>query len=111
MSTTTPTPATTDAYVWPADVLEFAEKHNVKHGLEPLRQATLRLFPTGRLTVTFEPDPELSDLDAIVFEVTVKVADVPEPREAYQVWFEESRKIYRPPYTNKEPILALRRGR
>jgi hypothetical protein len=109
MSPRTQTPPANEAFVYPADVLEYAEKHNVAHGLEPLREATMRLFPTGTLKVTFEPDPETSDLDAIVFEMRVKAEDVPNYMEARNRWFDEFVTIYRPPYTLKEPLCSLRR--
>lgn len=111
MSAQTQVPATTDAFVYPADVLEFAAKQGILDRLEPLRLATLRLFPTGALTVKFVPDAEMKELDAILFEVTVKVADVPDLREAERVWFAESRALMPRPSKIIEPILSLRRVR
>jgi hypothetical protein len=99
---------TTDHYVYPTEVLEFAAKHNVLRGLEPLRQATMRLFPTGTLRVTFEPDPEDAELDSIVFELRVGVADEPDYLDARRRWEDEFFRCYPRPYTNKEPTLSLR---
>jgi hypothetical protein len=106
------TQATTpEPYVYPADVLEFAAKQGIADRLEPLRLATLRAFPTGRLKITFEPDAERKELDAIVYEVTVKVDDEPDQSEAYRRWFRAVDGLMPKPSTIIEPILALRRVR
>jgi hypothetical protein len=103
------TQATTpELYVYPTEVLEFAAKQGIADRLEPLRLATQRAFPTGTLKITFEPDAEREELDAIVYEVTVKVADEPDQREAYRRWFAAVKGIMPKPSTIIEPILALR---
>ncbi|MFO0841777.1 MAG: hypothetical protein U0797_05160 [Gemmataceae bacterium] len=105
------TQAANEPFVYPADVLEFAAKQGIVNRLEPLRQATVRAFPKGTLRITFEPDAEREELDAIVYEVTVKLADEPDQREAYRRWFDAVEGIMPKPSTIIEPILALRRVR
>jgi hypothetical protein len=109
MSAQTQATTTIEPYVYPADVLEFAAKQGIADRLEPLRQATFRLFPTGRLKIMFKPDPECKELDAIVYTVTVNLAEVPDRREADRLWSEELRALMPRPSTIIEPILDLRR--
>jgi hypothetical protein len=90
MSTLTPTPA--DTFVWPADVLDFA----VRHGLEPLRQAGLRLFPTGRLKVWLDTDHEVPDWQTIFFEMFVPLADATDWKGLHEAWLAELRRLYLP---------------
>src|SRR5437016_2736191 len=77
---------TPTTWQWPSDVLAFAEQQGVAGVLEPLRQATLRLFPTGNLKVTLELDPEIRDEWYLVFEVRVPEADVPDFVQAVYAW-------------------------
>src|SRR5438445_12911637 len=71
-------PATVTAWQWPADILDFAARSQVEAYLNPLLDATRRLFPTARdLRVMLEADPEIRDDWHIVFDVRVPRADVP----------------------------------
>ena len=110
MSALLPTPAPTQSWTWPADVLEFAAKKNVIHLLEPLRQAGLRLFPTGRLEVSLYQDHDIEDLVTICFDMAVSTETVPEWQTAEAAWLEELWRLYTPP--RLVPIsLRVRKGR
>ena len=78
---------TTTAWQWPADVLDFAAKHDVAAYLDPLLQATQRLFPTARrLKVSVEADPEIRDDWHIVFDIEVPHQDVPDYVDTQHKW-------------------------
>ncbi len=95
MSTLTSTPA--DTFVWPADVLEFAARHGLTHGLESLRQAGMRLFPTGRLKVWLDTDHEVPDWQTIFFEMFVPLADATDWKGLHEAWLAELWRLYPPP--------------
>ena len=78
MSATVPTPPATAPWAYPAEVLEYAKQQGVDAYLEPLREATQRLFPTGQLRVVLHRDPELRDVTFIVYEMHVRIADAPD---------------------------------
>lgn len=83
---------------WPADVLDFAVKHHVDGYLNPLLEATRRVYPTVRdIRVLLELDPELRDDWHIVFEVSVPWGDVPNYVEAQNRWNREAFSICPPP--------------
>jgi hypothetical protein len=87
-----PSPAAT-AWQWPADVLAFAAKENVQQYLEPLLEATQRVFPTARrLEVSLEADPEIHDDWHIDFDVQVPAQDVSDYVAAQRQWI---RELYR----------------
>jgi hypothetical protein len=72
---------------WSPEVLAFAREKGVADYLEPLREATQRLFPTAlRLDVSVEADAENPEIRHIVFECWVKVADVPDYLAARRRW-------------------------
>jgi hypothetical protein len=78
---------TTTEWQWPADVLDFASKHNVAAYLDPLLLSTRRIFPTARQTkVSLEADPEIRDDWHIVFDVAVPREDVPNYVDAQDRW-------------------------
>jgi hypothetical protein len=81
------------SYPWPADVLAFAAKHQVGQYLEPLLEATRRLFPTGQVKIFFERDAEFPDEQYIVFEVSAPSTDVPEYPAACRKWGAETFRI------------------
>ena len=75
---------------WPPEVVTYAMKFNVADYLEPLRQATLRLFPTAQsLRIYLQDDPEIRDLTFLIFELRVPEADIPNWLEAYSRWEDE----------------------
>src|SRR5271166_1982314 len=77
----------TTAWQWPADLLAFAARHQVQACLDPLLQATRRLFPTASsLEVFLEADPEIRDQSYIVFEIRVPEADIPDYKAAQHSW-------------------------
>jgi hypothetical protein len=89
---TIPPPAT--ARQWPADVLEFAARSGVADYLDPLLEATRRLFPTARsLKVFLEGDPEIRDDWHIVFEVEVPRANIPSYVHAQHFWIDELYRV------------------
>src|SRR2546430_369421 len=86
--------ATATAWQWPADVLDFAARSQVGAYLDPLLDATRRLFPTARgLRVFLEGDPEIRDDWHIVFDVRVPRADVPHFVSAQHFWIDELYRI------------------
>ncbi len=79
---------------WSADVLTYAAEHGVAEYLEPLLEATRRLFPTAvGLRVFLEKDPELRDVTFLIFEARVPRADIPDYLEARHRWGAELRRI------------------
>lgn len=83
---------------WSPEVLAYAAKFNVADYLEPLRQATLRLFPTAAsLRVFLEDDPEIRDLTFLIFEVQVPECDLPDSRGAKRRWNDEFFRIHTRP--------------
>jgi hypothetical protein len=85
---------TTTAWQWPAEVLAFAAQQQVQAYLEPLREATGRVFPTlDTLKITLEGDPEIRDDWHIVFWVRVPQPDIPHFVEAQHRWIDELYRI------------------
>lgn len=79
---------------WPADVLDFAVKHHVDVYLDPLLEATRRVYPTVRhIRVLLEQDPELRDDWHIALEVSVPQEDVPNYVEAVDRWIREAYQV------------------
>jgi hypothetical protein len=82
---------TVAASQWPADVLEFATKEKVQDYLDPLLEATRRVFPTARaIKVSLECDPEIANDWHIVFDFEVPSRDVPHFVEALHRWNREA---------------------
>ena len=89
--------ATTEQF--PADVLALAARYDNAAYLQPLLEATRRLFPTARsLRVFTEKDPELRDVEFLVFEVEVPSADLPDYRAADKRWDAEYCRIVPRPH-------------
>ena len=83
--------------VWPADVLAFAAEHQAEHCLQPLLEATHRIFPTARfINVYVEDDPELRDNRQIVFDVQVAGLSPEAARAGDRQWTEELFRICPP---------------
>lgn len=83
--------------VFPSDVVAFAAAHQAEDCLQPLLEATHRLFPTAQsITVSIEDDPELRDNAQIVFRVQVDGLTLDESRAARENWIREMLSIYRP---------------
>jgi hypothetical protein len=81
---------TATAWQWPADVLTFATEQQVDIYLDPLLEATHRLFLTALgLKVFVAVDPEIRDFRQIVFHVKVPQRDVPNFVEAVHRWTDE----------------------
>lgn len=79
---------------WPADVREFAVKHEIHAYLAPLLNALYQVFPTATsISVTLEEDPEIRDDWHIIFYVKVPIEDVPNYVEARHRWNDESFRI------------------
>jgi len=86
--------SSTPTWTWPADVLAFAAEQRVDSYLEPLREATVRLFPMAKkIAVSLELDPEIRDLRWIVFEVGARDADIPDYVAAMRAWHDELFRI------------------
>src|SRR5262245_48103377 len=84
-------PVTASAgWLWPADVLEFADQQNVRQYLGPLLEATRRVFPTARrIQVVLKDDPEIRDDRHIVFDVQVPGLSVSQGLAAQKEWTNE----------------------
>ncbi len=83
--------------VFSPDVIAFAREHQGEHCLQPLLEATHRIFPTARsIKVSVENDPELRDNTQIVFDVQVVGLPTEEVRTAEKQWLQESRRLYPP---------------
>src|SRR5438552_2290547 len=80
----------TTTWQWSPDVLAYAAEHGVEQYLDPLREATFRVFPTATsLRVFREDDMELRDVRWIVFEVDVPQADLVDFVERMHRWSAE----------------------
>jgi len=78
----------------PADVLDFAARHQVDTYLDPLVVATRQVYPTAHsLRVFLEDDPEIRDDWHIVIEVEVPQADIPHYVQAQHRWTDELYRI------------------
>ena len=83
--------------VFPAEVLAFAAEHQAEGCLQPLWEATQRIFPTARFVkVSVEEDPELRDNTQIVFHVQVAGLTLSESKAARRQWHEASLNVYQP---------------
>ncbi len=98
---TVPASATaTTTWQWPADVLEFARKSQLEAYLDPLLEATRRVYPTAlSIRVTLDLDPEIRDLWSITFTVEVPQRDIPNFVDAVHAWTDELDRICPGPRT------------
>jgi hypothetical protein len=83
--------------VFSPDVIAFARAHKGEHCLQPLWEATHRIFPTARsVKVSVEEDPELSYNTQIVFDVQVVGLPPEQARIASNQWDQEMVRLYPP---------------
>ena len=83
--------------VFSPDVVAFAREHQAEHCLQPLLEATHRIFPTARFVkVSVEEDPELRNNTQIVFDVQVTGLSLDEVQAARKQWIEAMLSLYRP---------------
>lgn len=83
--------------VWPADVVAFAAANGSKHCLQPMLEATQRIFPTANFVkVSVEEDPELRDNTQIVFDVQVSGFSYEQWKAASEEWGREHFRICPP---------------
>lgn len=79
------------------DVVAFAREHQGEHCLQPLLEATHRIFPTARFVkVSVVNDPELHDNTQIVFHVQVVGLPPDQARAASDQWTQEKIRLYPP---------------
>jgi hypothetical protein len=71
----------------------FAAEYQVADYLDPLLKATWGVFPTARVRVFLEDDPEIRDERHILFEVRVPSRDVPHSLKAQHFWIDELYRI------------------
>ncbi len=91
---------------FPADVVAFAAANRVEHCLQPLLEATHRIFPTARFVkVQIDDDPELRDERHILYNVQVSGLSLTESRAAARQWNDESFRICSAPLVS---IFRLR---
>ncbi|HEY7311835.1 MAG TPA: hypothetical protein VH643_20900 [Gemmataceae bacterium] len=83
--------------VFSTDVVAFAAAYQAENALQPLLDATHRIFPTAQsIKVSVEEDPELRDNTQIVFEVQVAGLSLDQSRRARRQWNEALLSIHRP---------------
>lgn len=83
--------------VFSPDVVAFAASHQGEHCLQPLLEATHRIFPTARsVEVSVVEDPELRDNTQIVFHVQVVGLPLDQARTAGDQWNQEMARLYPP---------------
>jgi hypothetical protein len=79
---------------WPADVLVLAGEQKARACLDPLLQATQRIFPDARwLTVYLQADAEIPDERSIVFDVKLPGISPADARKARRQWNDELFRI------------------
>ena len=94
---TTVTDRTEANGAWPADVVAFAVANEVEHCLQPLLEATQRIFPTARFVkVQIDDDPEIRDDRHILYNVQVAGLSLNESRAARTQWIEELLRVCAP---------------
>src|SRR5215831_15219743 len=82
---------------FPADVLAFAAANQVEDCLQPLLEATHRIFPTARFVgVKIDDDQELRDQRHILFDVQVAGLSLEESRTTGRQWNQELFRICSP---------------
>src|SRR5437016_5771918 len=81
------TAASTTMNRFAPDVLVYAEKNNVEPYLQPLLDATHRIFPRAeQIKVYHKKDPEAADDAAIIYDVRVGGLQYPESWAARKAW-------------------------
>jgi hypothetical protein len=107
MSSVPPVVASGVAPVVSPDVVEYARKHGIEATLQQLLAVTPGLYPSARsIKVYMQQDVEDELLWFIVFEVTVRLAEVPDFLEAEKRWGAEWLRAY--PYPrNHHFVLDL----
>lgn len=91
---------------FPAEVVAFATANGVEHCLQPLLEATHRIFPTARFVkVQIDDDPEIRDDRHILYYVQVAGLSLTESRTAARQWNDESFRICSAPLVS---IFRLR---
>jgi hypothetical protein len=86
---------------WPVDVVAYAKEEKVEQHLNPVLEATWRVFPMARrVRVTLEVDPELRDQKYIVFDVDVPRKDVSNFVDLVHRWNDEEKRIVPNPRTS-----------
>ncbi len=86
-------PAAPAVYSWPADVLAFATSQQVRPFLDPLLDATRRLFPAAQIKVLLETDPEFTGETHILFEVEIPSAAISNYVKAQHFWIDELYRV------------------
>lgn len=98
----------TSEWTWTADVLAFAQKHGLAALLEPLRQATVALFPSmTELRIFVEKDIEYPEWQYIVFEAFVPNRDLGNYRELRRAWAVEWFRVSATPEVRGHVVLTL----
>jgi hypothetical protein len=89
-----------------ADVLAYADKNNVTPYLQPLLDATRRIFPNAEwVKVYFKKDPEVAGDAAIIYDVRVADLEYPESWAAHKAWIAELCRICPAPLTYHLTLL------
>jgi hypothetical protein len=96
--TSSPAAASTESNgadgAFPAEVLAFAAASGVKDCLQPLLEATQRIFPTARfIKVEIDDDPEIRDDRHILHNVQVAGLPLEQARTTRTQWIHELFRI------------------
>jgi hypothetical protein len=92
---------------WPPRLEAIAEAYDCAETLPRIWELTLRIFPGHRIEVLVEDDPEIADLQFVVFEVTVNGWVAQQMIEARDRWTQGLYECC--PHTNPF-VLGFRSG-
>lgn len=82
---------------WEQEVIEYVREQQIEQYLLPMWQAVHEVFPNAReIRVSLETDPELRDVNSIVFTVEATDEDVPDAKsyaKKYDDWHRKALTI------------------
>ena len=75
---------------WLPDLLAYAVHRQVEQYLQPMLDASQRIFPNARsIWVTLDPDPEIRDLSFITYNVRIPSMPGAEALSLQRLWTDE----------------------
>jgi hypothetical protein len=85
---------------WPPDGLAFAAQHHVQDYLDPLLEATRRIFPNAcRQRVVVDEDPEIRDYRHLDFDVQIPQVDSRDYLQLQHRWTDDLYRLCPAPQT------------
>jgi len=88
------------------EVLAYAEKNKLTPYLQPLLDATRRIFPNAQwVRVYYKPDPEVAGDATVIYDVRVSDLQYPEAWDARKAWIAELCRICPAPLTCDVTLL------